>query len=498
MVLEDVSSLSCGPRLSLAHDGVVGASLLNLWHYLQLVGAVHYELTRLIVVFIGACPSWNDFALWCDCRYFVVVLLNGRQILLGPELKQLVLMTHWTRLRLVPRLVGRLWLVEDTGPAFLLQLIAQLNHFAVIQAVRLCWQSRHQFRMGQRRLKGLLRLNVIVSYLCRFVCKPQVTGFRLDWLYPRPWVHDVGVRLVEVDAFVVISRQVEKVVFELAGSHAGLASLLLVISPVGQLGHVQVVLVNWRLSNERVTYIGHHWHVLLHRSQHRHFELLVVHHVVVHEICRSRRAFLNLVVHLQLVRHVVPWVVFCPMLFCLELVVHNYVVLIHPWVWRQHLVVWFIATSLLILVDHHLSVHLVLEGHHIVSCHLAAREVSLIHLHGVHRHLEHASSAAIWRSTGVWHSTEDAWLLHHVHLHSHALKVHLLHLIILLLAYVINGNLALSPALLTSDRKVVWLIHGVLVSILLEVHVLSLGHWVLYDLVYIYLVPNTWRTLAVL
>jgi hypothetical protein len=131
-------------------------------------------------------------------------------------------------------------------------------------------------------------------------------------------------------------------------------------------------------------------------------------------------------------------ILFSPVLVITELTLH------------RALVVRFVPTSLLVLavlavLD--VSWQLVLHCQHVVLGQLAVGEVGLIHLHGMHRHLEHAASAAIRRGTCIRHSTEDG-LVHHVHLHCHSLQLHLLHLLILLILHVVHGDLTFSSALL--------------------------------------------------
>lgn len=56
-----------------------------------------------------------------------------------------------------------------------------------------------------------------------------------------------------------------------------------------------------------MTYVRHVWHVLLHRSQHRHFELGIVHVLAVHKVGARGSPHLDLIIaHFVLVHHQVP------------------------------------------------------------------------------------------------------------------------------------------------------------------------------------------------
>lgn len=106
--------------------------------------------------------------------------------------------------------------------------------------------------------------------------------------------------------------------------------------------------------------------------------------------------------------------------------------------------------------------------------------------------MEHAASAAVRWSPSVRHSSE--WLAHDVHLHGDSLQIHLLELLhlLLLLADIIHGGLALPSALLSRHWQMIGLVHSELVLVFLGI--LALLDRVLQNLVHLDFVADTgWR-----
>ena len=113
----------------------------------------------------------------------------------------------------------------------------------------------------------------------------------------------------------------------------------------------------------------------------------------------------------------------------------------------------------------------------------------------LHRHLHHRSAAWVRRCSCVTHPAESRLIVHH--LHRHALQLHLLHRIHLLVHHVVDRHLRLSSALLRCHWKVIWLIHREL--ILRNLLLLStLGLHLFGYLIHLYLVSHAWWRLGVL
>ena len=141
----------------------------------------------------------------------------------------------------------------------------------------------------------------------------------------------------------------------------------------------------------------------------------------------------------------------------------------------------------------------------LVLCQRAACKVCLVHLCWVHllaiwpHHIHRgAASTAIWCSTGIWHSSNEALALQsHAHWHivaNHVASklVHCLQWINLLIDHVINANLWFSSALLRGHWQMVRLVHCVLVLRFLCIQPIILCVRILHDLMHLDFVSYTW------
>jgi hypothetical protein len=128
----------------------------------------------------------------------------------------------------------------------------------------------------------------------------------------------------------------------------------------------------------------------------------------------------------------------------LHLLHHDELILVKD-VLSEHILidfaVKFVSTPLLFLAVCALVASLITSNILTLTCNdqvvlsqLASSEVGLVHLHGVHWHLEHAASTAVRWCSSIRHASEDlaVHLVDHVDMHSNALKIDLLECIVLL------------------------------------------------------------------
>lgn len=246
------------------------------------------------------------------------------------------------------------------------------------------------------------------------------------------------------------------------------------------------------------TYVGNVGHVLLHWSEHRHFVVWTIKLSVVHKVgaCHGANFHLSASYLVLIGDYIWGFGVDLVIPLFLELVlihVTHMVLSIH--VREPDLVEICLLPNVLWVPLPFLVAHLLVCKRHVVLGELTSCEVGLVHLHRMHWHLKHGSTA-IRRSSCVREASNKG-LVHHVHLHSHSLQVHLLERIHLLLPNVVYRYLALSATLLRSHWKMVLLVHRELVLALLEVRG-SFLDWVLNNFVHLHLVSNAWRRLRIL
>lgn len=133
-------------------------------------------------------------------------------------------------------------------------------------------------------------------------------------------------------------------------------------------------------------------------------------------------------------------------------------------------------------------------------------------MHLTTSNIDHGSTTVIRCCTSIGHSTHEVSLiLHHGHVlhvvhvinleahrHIHTLIIHGLQRINLLINHVVYAYLGLPSWLLWGHRKVVWLVHGVLILRLLLVWVLYFLIWILSNFMHLDLVSNRWWWLRIL